>query len=102
MEIQTLLATSPQIIQHNLRKFKPKSTNLDEDEIIEKPKTKAERILENTAKPSSESLLSLGDESTVASESVDLRSEAPPKMMNFVTKNFDIGKSFFPLLFEND
>jgi hypothetical protein len=94
VEIQTLLATSPQIIQHNLRKFTPKSANLDEHEITEKPKTKAQRIAEMQVKPSI-SDLSLQvdeDESTVVSKSVDLTSEAPPNLMKFVTNSFDIGK----------
>ena len=93
VEIQTLLATSPQIIQHNLRKFTPKSTNLDEHEIAEKPKTKAERIQETQVVPSISDLsLHVGeDESTVVSKSVDLTSEATPNLMKFVTNSFDIG-----------
>ncbi|CBY23991.1 unnamed protein product [Oikopleura dioica] len=93
VEIQTLLATSPQIIQHNLRKFTPKSTNLDEHEIAEKPKTKAERIQETQVVPSVSDLsLQVGeDESTVVSKSVDLTSEATPNLMKFVTNSFDIG-----------
>ena len=102
VEIQTLLATSPQIIQHNLRKFTPKSANLDEAEIAVKPKTKAERILETQVVPSI-SDLSLQvdeDESTVVSKSVDLTSEAPPNLMKFVTNSFDIGKlSFFTVFY---